>query len=82
MMKPKVYIETTIPKSAMKATSEIDQIRAVRKDLAAKCHNDLVELAVFIRKREALARQSGRRIIATPDEAIATEPHDSVPAIR
>jgi hypothetical protein len=53
----------------MKATSEIDQIRAVRKDLAAKCHNDLVSFADFIREREASARQSGRRIIASPDEA-------------
>jgi hypothetical protein len=66
----------------MKATSEIDQIRAVRMDLAAKCHNDLGELALFIRKREAIARQSGRLIIASPDEAVAPEPHDSVPALR
>jgi hypothetical protein len=57
----------------MKATSEIDQIRAVRKDLFAKCDNDIGLLADFIRKREKVARQSGRRIIMTPDEAVATD---------
>ena len=66
----------------MKATSEIDEIRAVRKDLAAKCHNDLGSFAEFIRQREEIARQSGRRILATPDAAEVIEQQQSVPALR
>jgi len=62
----------------MKATSEIDQTRAARKDLAAKCHNDLVSLADFIRKREEIARQSGRRIMTSPDEMVAAGRQESV----
>ena len=62
----------------MKAMSEIEQIRAVRKDLAAKCHNDLASLADLIRQREEIARQSGRRIMTSPDEMVAAGRQESV----